>query len=119
MQYVALIHADERAWEALTDDERTSAYSGYMQLSSDARAAGVMIDGNELGPTELATCVRLSDGETVITDGPYAEIKEALGGYYIFECGSMEEAIGWAARIPAAATGAVEVRAVHTEGGAS
>ena len=119
MQYVALIHADEGAWEALSDDERQQAYAGYMQLSTDARAAGVMVDGNELAPTAVATTVRVEDGQTIVTDGPYAEIKEALGGYYVFDCASFDEACEWASRIPAATTGAIEVRPVHVDEGAA
>ena len=119
MQYVALIHADEAAWEALSDDERQQAYADYTQLSEDARAAGVMVGGNELAPTAVATTVRIEDGQTIVTDGPYAEVKEALGGYYIFDCASFDDAIAWASRIPAAATGAIEVRPVHVEEGAT
>ena len=119
MQYVALIHADEGAWDALSDDERQQAYAGYMKLSADAREAGVMVGGDELAPTAVATTVRVEDGQTLVTDGPYAEIKEALGGYYIFDCASFDEAVEWASRIPAAATGAIEVRPVVVGGGAS
>lgn len=119
MQYVALIHADEAAWAALTDDERQQAYAGYMQLGTDARAAGVMLGGDELAPTAAATTVRVVDGQTLVTDGPYAEVKEALGGYYVFDCDSFDEAIEWASRIPAAATGAIEVRPVYVDGASS
>jgi len=119
MQYVALIHADEEAWEALTDAERQQAYAGYRQLAEDAREAGAMLGGEELAPTRAATTVRVVDGRTLVTDGPYAEVKEALGGYYVFDCDSFAEALEWAARIPAAATGAIEVRPVQVGGGAS
>jgi hypothetical protein len=119
VQYVALIHADEGAWDSLSDEQRQLAYAGYMQLSADAREAGVMVGGNELAPTAVATTVRVEDGQTIVTDGPYAEIKEALGGYYIFDCASFDDAIEWASRIPAAATGAIEVRPVHVEEGAT
>jgi hypothetical protein len=115
VQVIALIHNDEAAWEELSDEERTSVYAEYTSLSKDAREAGVMIDGNELAPVGAATTVRVRDAQTLVTDGPYAEVKEALGGYFIFECASMDEAIDWAARIPAAAQGAVEVRPVHVE----
>src|SRR3954453_12822255 len=119
MQYVALIHADEAAWEALGDEERQQAYAGYMQLGTDAREAGVMLGGEELAPTTAATTVRVVEGQTLVTDGPYAEVKEALGGYYVFDCASFDEALDWAARIPAATTGAIEVRPVYVDGGAS
>ena len=115
MQYMALIYADEEAWDALSDEERSAAYAAYGALARDAEAAGVMAGGNELGPTRDATTVRVRADETLVTDGPYAEVKEALGGFFLFECGSMDEALDWAARIPAAAHGAVEVRPVYVD----
>jgi len=110
---MALIYADESAWDGLSDDERTSEYARYRSLADDARAAGVMQGGDELGPTRDATTVRVRDGQTLVVDGPYAEVKEALGGYFLFECPSVDEAVDWAARIPAAEHGAVEVRPVY------
>ncbi len=81
----------------------------------------MVLGGNELRPTRDATTVRVRDGETLVTDGPYAEVKEALGGYYLLECATMDEALDWAARIPSAEHGAVEVRPLYVEpeGGAS
>ena len=113
MQYMALIYADEGTWDGLSDDERTSIYDRYRSLADDARAAGVMQGGDELGPTRDATTVRVRDGQTLVVDGPYAEAKEALGGYFLLECSSIDEAVGWAARIPAVEHGAVEVRPVY------
>ena len=115
MQFIALIHDDEASWQELSDEERSAIYADYMSLSEDAVAAGVMVDGSELAPTSAATTVRVRDAQTLVTDGPYADVKEALGGYFIFECGSIDEAVDWAARIPAAAHGAIEVRPVHLE----
>ena len=115
MQYMALIYADESAWETLSDAEREGWYERYRQLSNDARDAGVLVGGDELGPTQDATTVRVRNGETLVTDGPYAEVKEALGGYYLFECASMEEALDWAAQIPGAEHGAIEVRPVYLD----
>lgn len=113
MEYLALIHTDEAAWLTASEEERGAVYAQYRALSEEAQAAGVLVDGAELGPVVSATTVRVRDGQTLVTDGPYAEVKEALGGYFVFDCGSIEEALAWAARIPAAATGAVEVRPVH------
>ena len=115
MQYMALIYADEGGWDALSDDEHSAAYARYQSLAEDARAAGVMQGGDELGPTSDATTVRVRDGQTSVVDGPYAEAKEVLGGYFIFECASIDEAVDWAARIPAVEHGAVEVRPIHTD----
>jgi len=115
MQYLALIYADEKWWGALPDDERSSVYDRYRSFASEAQEAGVMTGGSELAPTGDATTVRVREGETLVTDGPYAEVKEALGGYFLLECESMDDALGWAARIPAAEHGAVEVRPAHVD----
>ena len=74
-----------------------------------------MVGGDELSSTTSATTVRVRDGERLVSDGPYAEVKEALGGYFILECPSFDDALDWAARIPAAEHGAVEVRPVHVD----
>ena len=115
MQYVALISADESGWDELSDEEREQAYARYRALGRDAEAAGVLAGGNELGSIRDATTVRVRDDELLVTDGPYAEVKEALGGFYIFDCASLDEALDWAARIPAAEHGAVEVRPVYVD----
>ena len=115
MQYMALIYADEAGWDALSDEERDAAYDRYRALSRDAEAARVMVGGNELGSTRDATTVRIRNDETLVTDGPYAEVKEALGGYFLFECDSLDAALDWAARIPAAEYAAVEVRPVYVD----
>ena len=75
----------------------------------------MLVGGDELGSTRDATTVRVRDDETLVTDGPYAEVKEALGGYFLLECESIDEALDWAARIPGAEHGAVEVRPVHVD----
>jgi hypothetical protein len=115
MQYMALIYANEDGWAAISDDEREAWYRRYRAFSEDARSAGVMIGGSELGPTGDATTVRVRDGETLVTDGPYAEVKEALGGYYLLERDTIEDALGWAARIPGAEHGSIEVRPVYSD----
>ena len=78
MEFLALIHSDEAEWERMGDEERASAYEQYVEFGQAARAAGVFVDGNELGPTASATTVRIRDGNQLVTDGPYAEVKEAL-----------------------------------------
>jgi len=79
--------------------------------------AGVLIDSAPLHPTRAATTLRVRAGETVLTDGPFAELKEQVGGYYLLECADLDEAVRWAATIPAAQSGAVEVRPVMAVGG--
>jgi hypothetical protein len=111
MKYMLLIHSSEAAaeFEALPEDEQNAVFEEYMAIS---REPGIL-DGNQLQPTTTATTVRVEDGRTLTTDGPFAETKEALGGYYLFEADDLDTAIELAARIPAARMGgAVEVRPV-------
>ena len=110
MQFLALIHTNEGEWERLSDDERQALYQRYMTFGEgDDRVLG----GAELQPTSAATTVRLRNGDRLVTDGPYAEVKEALGGFYILECDSIDEACQLAAGIPATEHGAVEIRPVY------
>ena len=113
MQYVALIHADEDRWDSLSDADRQAVYNRYMEFSQNDAVVG----GAELQSSSAATTVRVRNGDRVVTDGPYAEVKEALGGYFLLECGSIEDACGLAAKIPAAEHGAIEVRPVHVDEG--
>jgi hypothetical protein len=113
VKFLALIYGEEGGWESLSEQERARVYERYGAFAREGREAGVVVGGDELGPTRAATTVRVRDGQTQVTDGPYAEVKEALGGYFLLECASMDEALDWAARIPAAEHGAVEVRPVH------
>lgn len=115
MEYLALIHADQSVWETLTDGERHAMYAQYGEFAEAARAAEVLVGGEELAATASATTVRLRDDQRLVTDGPYAEVKEALGGFFILDCPSFDDALDWAARIPAAEHGAVEVRPVHVD----
>jgi hypothetical protein len=116
VEYLALVYGNPEAWDRLSEEERSAAYEGYMAVSRDAAAAGALVDASELEATPTATSVRVRNGEAIVTDGPYAEVKESLGGYYLFSCDTIEDAIAWAAKIPAAwHGGAVEVRPVHVD----
>ena len=115
MQYLALIYADEARWAEMEEHDRQQWYERYRDFADDARSSGVLLDGSELAPTADATTVRVRTSDTLVTDGPYAEVKEALGGYFLLECSSVDEALDWAARIPGAHHGAVEVRPVHID----
>jgi hypothetical protein len=107
MQYAMLIHEKPGYVEALAEDEQGAVLAEYTALAEDPRARG----GAQLQPIETATTVRVQDGRTLTTDGPYADTKEAFGGYYVFEADNLDEAIELAARIPAARLGgAIEVR---------
>jgi hypothetical protein len=115
VKYLALIYGDATRWETFSAEERTAVYALYTAFAGEAQEAGVLLGGAELAPTRDATTVRVRDAETLVTDGPYAEIKEALGGYFLLECPSMDDALDWAARIPGAEHGAIEVRPVYVE----
>jgi hypothetical protein len=115
VQYLALIYGDETAWAEFREAEREQAYELYRAFAAAAGEAGVLVAGKELAATADATTVRVRNDETLVTDGPYAEVKEALGGYFLLECASMDEALDWAARIPGAEHGAVEIRPVHVD----
>jgi hypothetical protein len=124
MQYLALIYGDESVWETFSPEQREAAYKQYYAFGEEARKAGVVKDGNELDATSTATTVRVRGDETLVTDGPFTELKETLGGYYVLECDTIEEACTWAAKIPGASHGAVEVRPIYVDpnangGGAS
>ena len=106
MKYVALIYADADGWDAVPEDEQRRVMEKYMALAREP----VTVGGDQLQDADTATTVRVRDGETLTTDGPFAETTEQLGGYYVIDCGSLDEAIEFAARIPAAERGAVEVR---------
>ncbi len=113
MQYLALIYGDESRWAELPPEQRESEMGEYMALSQ----ADVTKGGHELDSIATATTVRVRGDETLVTDGPFIELKEALGGYYVFECDSFDEACTWAAKIPAAKHGAIEVRPIYVDGG--
>jgi hypothetical protein len=112
MEYMLLIYDDENEWARLADDERNAIVREYYSLTNELRDHGVYITAAPLRPTTTASTVRIRDDEQLVTDGPFAETKEQLGGCFLIEAESDEEARAWAARIPAARYGSVEVRAV-------
>jgi len=115
MQVMALLYGDESRWDAFSDEEREAVYADYRAFAEEAGIEGVIVGGGELASTRDATTVRVRDGESLVTDGPYAEVKEALGGYFVFECKSMDEAVEYAAKIPGAQHGAIEVRPIYVD----
>ena len=109
MQYALMIYAEPGYGEALSDAERDAAKAEYLALADDARH----VVGAQLQPVETATCVRVVGGRTLMTDGPFADTKEVLGGLCLVEAANLDEALELAARIPAARLGGtVEVRPV-------
>src|SRR4030081_2199142 len=116
MKYMLLIYGDE---QALSETERQECYAESPQLAPDIQANGQYVAASPLHPTAMATSVRVRDGKRLVTDGPFAETREQLGGYYLIEAKDLDEAIGVAARIPSARFGTIEVRPVVEPGQAA
>jgi hypothetical protein len=112
MQYLLLIYGTEGHWARQTQAERDKMLQEYSEFSRSIAQSGHLKGGNELDSTSKATTVRVRDGKRVITDGPFAETKEQLGGYYLVEAKDLDEAIGLAARIPSVRVGSIEVRPI-------
>lgn len=109
MKYMMLVYLDE---QALSDSEREKCYVESAQLARDLHSRGNYLDASPLHPVATATSVRVRDGKRLITDGPFAETREQLGGYYIIEARDLDEAMGVAERIPVARVGTIEIRPV-------
>jgi hypothetical protein len=112
MQYLCLIYDDERAWERLPPAESEKIIGEFHAFTEAVKKSGHYLGGNALAPTQAATTVRVRQGKLATTDGPFAETKEQLGGYYLLTARDLNEAIQLAARIPGARFGSVEVRPV-------
>ncbi len=112
MRYLCLIYEDEKAWEAVPPPEAEAIMGEYFAFTEDIKGKGQMVAGEALQPTATATTVRVRSGKISTTDGPYAETKEQLGGYYLIDANDLNEAIQVASRIPSARHGAIEVRPV-------
>jgi hypothetical protein len=112
MKYALLIYGRESAWQSMPEDELNAVYQQYEDFGKWIADQGWARGGEELASTSSATCVRLEDGRTVTTDGPYAETKEQLGGFYLIECENLDQAIDAASRIPGIDRGTIEVRPV-------
>ena len=110
MKYMLLIYQNETSWNALTENERQEIYLEYRKLRADLEARGQFITGSQLQPITTATSVRVRDGKELVTDGPFAETHEHLGGYFLVEAENLDEATSIAARIPSARAGTIEVR---------
>jgi hypothetical protein len=110
MKYMLLIHDNEKAWGALGDDEQKQIMAEYRRVTEQMRASGHHRAGSQLQPTSTATSVRVRNGKRLITDGPFAETREQLGGYYLVEAKDLDEAISLAERLPSARMGTIEIR---------
>lgn len=112
MNYIFLIYSDESKQHAPDSPEMQAMFGRYMQFNEETKSRGVFVAGEPLEPVATASSVRVRDGNTQVTDGPFAETKEQLGGFYILDCKDLDEALEFAAKIPTAETGTVEVRPV-------
>lgn len=112
MHYLLLIYANEAAWAMLPEQEAKAMYGEYFALSKDLQEQGKYKGGNRLEPVAKATTVRVRDGKRTVTDGPFAETKEQLGGYYLVEAADLDEAIAIAERIPGSRLGSIEIRPI-------
>jgi len=114
MQYLLLIYNNENAWAAMPESERNSMFGEYMKFTEDIKASGHYRGGDALQPVHTATTVRVRNGKTQTTDGPFAETRETLGGYYMIEAKDLDEATKIAARIPDAriGDGSIEIRPI-------
>jgi hypothetical protein len=112
MQYLLMIHSDEAGMANASTAERETMTAAYGAYAKAMQEAGVLRGGERLRPTTTATVVRVKDGKTSVLNGPYAEVKEQLAGYFVIEAADLDAAIGWAARCPGAQHGAIEVRPI-------
>ena len=112
MRYVLLICTEETTEQALSPDETSKEMAGYMAFGEEMGKRGVLTGGERLRPTGDATTVRVRDGEVFTADGPFAETKEQIGGFYLVDCKNLDEAIEVAAKIPGARHGSIEVRPI-------
>jgi len=110
MKYMLLIYHDEQRWNEIGDSERQQIYCEYGKLRERLEAGGQFLGGSQLQPTTAATSIRIRDGKELVTDGPFAETHEQLGGYFLIDAKDLGDAIAVAKLIPSARTGIVEVR---------
>ena len=112
MKYLLLIHSDEAAMLVASKQESSRTLAAYAAYTEAMTKAGALVAGHRLWPTTTASSVRVRDGKTEVLDGPYAESKEQLGGYYMIDVADLDAALSWAARCPGAQYGTIEVRPV-------
>jgi hypothetical protein len=112
MKYLLTIYVPEAEPGTVTAEEGAAITQSYAVFAEELQAAGAYVAGEGLQPTSTATTVQVRGGERVVTDGPFADTKEALAGFFMVDCANLDEAIGWAAKIPGALTGSVEVRPI-------
>ncbi|HET7330033.1 YciI family protein [Dyella sp.] len=119
MQYLLMLFADETAWHRMSSAEQQRGVAAYQAYTEALKEAGAWVGSNRLQNTNTATTVRVADGKSQVLDGPYADSKEQLAGYYLIEAADLDAALSWAARCPGASHGTIEVRPVWPTYGAT
>jgi hypothetical protein len=112
MQYLLLLHADEAGFNNMSPEQQQQGMAAYMAYGEALKEAGALKGSNRLRPVSTATTVRIVDGKTQVLDGPYADSKEQLGGYYLIDAPDLDAALAWAAKCPGASHGIIEVRPI-------
>jgi hypothetical protein len=112
VQYMLLIHDDPSVWAGMSEEQVNAVMGEYFAYSDAIRKEGIFVGGDALQGRDTAHVVRVRDGQRIVADGPFAETKEIVGGYYVVDCDTVEQALDAAARIPSARFGAVEVRPI-------
>jgi len=112
MQYLLMLYSSENGWNDLTPAEQEQGVAAYRAYSEALKTAGVLAGSNRLQPTSAATTVRIENGKSRVLNGPFADSKEQLGGYYLINVPDLDSALSWAARCPGASHGTVEVRPI-------
>lgn len=112
MQYLLMIYGEEAGMQNRSQEDIGRVVGAFMAYTEAVKSAGVLVGSNRLRPTNTATTVRLADGKTQVLNGPYAETREQLGGYYLIDVPDLDAALSWAARCPGAEYGTIEVRPV-------
>lgn len=113
MQFMMLLHGDEAAYADMSEKEQGEVFEAFMAYNKELAEAGVLRGGSSLKPSHTATVLRGADGEVVVTDGPFAESREQIGGYYVLECETLDEAKTWASKCPMVWAGAIELREIE------
>ncbi len=112
MEYLLLVHFDESGWPKLTKEQQEQGIAAYMEYAESMQKAGVLKSSNSLQPSVNAKIVQKREGKLVVTDGPFAETKEQIGGYFLIDVQDEKAAVEWASRCPGAAHGVVEIRPI-------
>jgi hypothetical protein len=110
MKYIFLIYGDEQVWASMSQEQMAAMYAEHRKYGEEMGKAGVLKGGAELKPVSTATSIRFDGGRTRTVDGPFAETKEQLAGFYLIEADNLDQALGWAEKMPGMTTGTVEVR---------